>query len=54
MYDSKDMKLSIIIPCYNESQVIVKNTETVKNYLTSHNIDYELILVNDGSKDNTM
>ena len=47
------MKLSIIIPCYNESQDIVKNTETVKNYLTSHNIDYELILVNDGSKDNT-
>ena len=47
------MKLSVIIPCYNESQDIVKNTETVKKYLEDKNIDYELILVNDGSKDNT-
>ena len=47
------MKLSIIIPCYNESQDIVKNVEIVKNYLREKAIDHELILVNDGSKDNT-
>ena len=47
------MKFSVIIPCYNESQDIVKNAEIVKNYLNSKNIDYELLLVNDGSKDNT-
>ena len=47
------MKLSIIIPCYNESQDIKKNTQIVKDYLNDHKIDYELILVNDGSKDHT-
>ena len=47
------MKLSIIIPCYNESKDIAKNVETVKDYLKEHSIDNEIILVNDGSKDNT-
>ena len=47
------MKLSIIIPCYNESKDIAKNVELVKDYLIKNQIDYELLLVNDGSKDNT-
>ena len=47
------MKLSIVVPCYNESKDIAKNSEIIKNYLQSINQDYELILVNDGSKDNT-
>ncbi len=47
------MKLSIIIPCYNEAKDITKNVEIVKEYLKEKAIDYELLLVNDGSKDNT-
>ena len=47
------MKLSIIIPCYNESKDIADNALTVKKYLDDKQIDHELILVNDGSKDNT-
>ena len=47
------MKLSIIIPCYNESKDIAKNVDIVKDYLKENKIDYELIVVNDGSKDNT-
>lgn len=47
------MKYSVIIPCYNEAKDVVKNAEIVKDYLNSKNIDYELLLVNDGSKDNT-
>lgn len=47
------MKLSIVVPCYNESKDIAKNSEIIKNYLQSIKQDYELILVNDGSKDNT-
>lgn len=47
------MKLSIIIPCYNESKDIADNVLTVKKYLDDKQIDHELILVNDGSKDNT-
>ncbi len=48
------MKASIIIPCYNEEKDIKRNViEKVLPFLKSSNIDYELILVNDGSKDNT-
>ena len=47
------MKLSIVVPCYNESKDIAKNSEIIKNYLESIKQEYELILVNDGSKDNT-
>ena len=47
------MKLSIVIPCYNEAKDIAKNVELVKDYLIKNQIDYELLLVNDGSKDNT-
>jgi len=47
------MKLSIVIPCYNEAKDIKEKAEIVKNKLSSLNIDTELILVNDGSKDNT-
>ena len=47
------MKFSIIIPCYNEAQDIVSNVDKIKEYVASKNLDYELLLVNDGSKDNT-
>ena len=47
------MKISIVIPCYNEAQDIASNVEKVKSYLLDKKIDHELILVNDGSKDNT-
>lgn len=47
------MKLSVVIPCYNESKDIIKNAELIISKLVSLNIDYELLLVNDGSKDRT-
>ena len=47
------MKLSVIIPCYNEAEDLKEKAEIVKAKLASLNIESELILVNDGSKDNT-
>ena len=48
------MKLSIIIPCYNEEKDIKdKISVFVIPFLKENHIDYELILVNDGSKDHT-
>ena len=47
------MKLSIVVPCYNESKKKKKNCEIIKKHLEDIKQDYELILVNDGSKDNT-
>lgn len=47
------MRLSIIIPCYNEAKDIEEKSRIVLEKLSSMNVDYELILVNDGSKDKT-
>ena len=47
------MKLSIVIPCYNEASVIKEHVATVLDFLKGIEVDYELIVVNDGSKDNT-
>jgi len=46
-------QLSIVIPCYNEEKRIEKTLKIIKDYC-EHNISkYEIILVNDGSTDNT-
>ena len=47
------MKLSVVIPCYNEAKELKEKTEIVLKKLSSLPIESELILVNDGSKDNT-
>lgn len=46
--------LSVVIPVYNED-ILIKNTiqETVK-FLNSHSFNYEIIIVDDGSRDNTI
>jgi len=48
------MKLSIVIPVYNESRRIKKTLCELFEYLKTLNYDYEVIIVNDGSKDNTI
>ena len=45
--------LSVIIPAYNEEQMIHKTAKTISGILEDENIDYEIVFVNDGSKDNT-
>ncbi len=48
------MKLSIIVPCYNEEQTIFPFFEVTSKYVASINADCEFIFVNDGSKDKTL
>lgn len=49
------MYLSIIVPCYNEGKECFKAVEKLKTFLFGKKInDYELIFVNDGSKDDTL
>lgn len=43
--------LSVIIPAYNEELMIQKTAEVISNILKTSGIEYELIFVNDGSKD---
>ncbi len=45
--------LSIIIPAYNEEANIVAAVEEVSSAAQTLNMDYEIILVNDGSRDRT-
>lgn len=47
-------KLSIIVPCYNEEECLNKFYQTIKQIMDSNKIKYELILVDDGSKDDTL
>lgn len=47
------MRYSIIIPAYNESQRIVPTLNRVLSYLAEQGWDAELVVVNDGSQDDT-
>ncbi len=45
--------LSIVLPSYNEESNIANTEQVLSALLEKENIPYELIFVNDGSKDNT-
>lgn len=46
--------ISIICPCYNEQEVLETFTTTITGILTDTGFSYELLFINDGSKDNTL
>lgn len=48
-----DKLLSVVIPAYNEQGMIKKTAETIHTILTDNGIPYEMIFINDGSKDRT-
>ena len=45
--------LSIVIPAYNEEKMILKTTGVVSGIMEREKIPFELVFVNDGSKDQT-
>ena len=47
------MKISIVIPVYNEEKRIKKNIEQIKKDFDDLKIEHEIIVVDDGSTDNT-
>lgn len=48
------MEYSIIIPAYNEEAIISFTINTVHNFLSHQKKSFEIIIVDDGSKDNTL
>ena len=47
------MLLSLIVPCYNEQEALPLFYRETTKVLSSMDCDYELLLINDGSKDDT-
>jgi phenylacetate-CoA ligase len=47
------MKISIIVPCFNEMSNLEVLSERIKRSLEKNNIVFEVILVDDGSQDKT-
>lgn len=48
------MKLSLVIPCYNEQDNVELFYNTATEAFKDKGFEYELIFVNDGSRDQTM
>lgn len=48
------MKLSVIIPCYNEEQIISTTYDRVVSVLRRNQYNYEVVFVDDGSRDSTL
>lgn len=53
MFD-ESIKYSVIIPVYNESAVITSSLTQALDYMRSLNDEFEIIVVDDGSTDNTV
>lgn len=49
-----DVKLSIIIPCYNAGKYIAHCLDSIWLSGRSHEARFEVIAVNDGSTDDTL
>lgn len=50
---SPGRQLTIVIPCYNEQQRLPTTLEILRSTLDSWQIDYRVIVVDDGSRDHT-
>ena len=47
------MDISIIVPLYNEDESLPHLAEWIDRVMNEHHFDYEVIMVDDGSKDNS-
>ena len=48
------MKLSLVVPCYNEAENVAAFQEAVINAFDGCGYDYEIIFIDDGSRDATL
>lgn len=48
------MKLSLVVPCYNEAESVALFQEAVIQAFAECDYDYEIVFVNDGSRDATL
>lgn len=48
------MDISVVIPLYNEAESLPELSAWIERVMKEHDFEYEIIFVNDGSKDNSM
>ena len=48
------MKLSLVVPCYNEQDNVRAFYDAAVNAFLGCGYEYELVMVNDGSRDNSL
>ncbi len=48
------MKISLIIPVYNEEKIIKSTLEKLHAFVKKEKDDLEILIINDGSTDNTL
>jgi glycosyltransferase involved in cell wall biosynthesis len=51
--NNSKINLSVIIPAHNEEKIISQTVEGLKDELKKLNLEYEIIIINDASTDNT-
>lgn len=49
-----DIYLSVVIPAYNEAERLPKTLRRFNEYLSQQPYSYEIVVINDGSKDGTV
>ena len=47
------MDISLVIPLLNEEESLVELSDLIKKVMTSHNFDYEVLFIDDGSTDSS-
>lgn len=47
------MNISVVVPLYNEEESLPELTDWIRRVMHANNFSYEIILVDDGSKDNS-
>ena len=45
--------VSVFLPVYNEEAILIKNTDTLRRFLETLNVSYEIIIGSNGSSDGT-
>ena len=48
-----EIKVILVIPAYNEEENILKTYNSILEYNKNHNTNFDVIVINDGSNDNT-
>ena len=53
MQNHDPIDISVVVPMYNEAELIVENMRVILSVLEEHGIQYEIVAVDDGSIDDT-